>query len=81
MRSQVNSFLDYGDGIHSSSSSSANSTRCSSKRVMSIEWAQTIIFILTPFVFMLLLIDTEEDDDDGPGGGLMTPVYSPSPSS
>ena len=48
---------------------------------MSIEWVQTIIFILTPFVFMLLLIDTEEDDDDGPGGGLMTPVYSPSPSS
>lgn len=80
MQPQVNSFLDYGDGIHSSSSFSANSTCCSSKSVMSIEWAQTIIFILTPLVFMLLLIDTE-DDDDGSDGGLMTPVYLPSPSS
>ena len=46
---------------------------------MSLEWAQTIIFCLTPLFFMLLLTDVD-DDDDGPDGGLMTPVYAPSPS-
>jgi|TARA_R100000908_G_C3605689_1_gene58468 hypothetical protein len=46
---------------------------------MSLEWAQTIIFCLTPLFFMLLLANVD-DDDDGPDGGLMTPVYAPSPS-
>lgn len=47
---------------------------------MSIEWVQTIIFVLTPLVFMLFLIGIEDDDDNGPDGGLMTPVYAPTPS-
>ena len=81
MHLQVKSSLEYGDGIYSSSSAFANSNCCSSKRVMSIEWVQTIIFVLTPLVFMLFLIDIEDDDDsDGPDGGLMTPVYAPTPS-
>ena len=46
---------------------------------MSLEWIQTIIFLLAPLFFMLLLTDVD-DDDDGPDGGLMTPVYAPSPS-
>lgn len=41
---------------------------------MSLEWGQTILFCLTPLIFMLILIDTE-DDDGPPDGGLMTPVY------
>mgnify|MGYP001244961981 FL=1 len=46
---------------------------------MSLEWAQTIIFIFTPFFFMLLLADTDDDgDDDDLGGGTMVPVYTPS---
>ena len=81
MHLQVKSSLEYGDGIYSSSSAFANSNCCSSKRVMSIEWVQTIIFVLTPLVFMLFLIDIEDDDDsNGPDGGLMTPVYAPTPS-
>jgi|TARA_B100000085_G_C18159532_1_gene356832 hypothetical protein len=45
---------------------------------MSLEWAQTIIFCLTPLFFMLLLANADDDDDD-PDGGLMTPAYAPSP--
>lgn len=41
---------------------------------MSLEWGQTILFCLTPLIFMLILIETE-DDDEPPDGGLMTPVY------
>jgi len=44
---------------------------------MSLEWAQTVIFFLTPFFIMLLLSD-DEDDDNGPDSGIMTPVYNPS---
>ena len=33
------------------------------------------------FIFAALLTDGNVDDDDGPGGGLMQPVYAPSPSS
>jgi hypothetical protein len=29
---------------------------------------------------MLLFIETNEDDDGPPDGGMMTPVYVPSPS-
>jgi hypothetical protein len=33
------------------------------------------------FVINAVLSDIDVDDDnDGPGGGLMTPVYAPSPS-
>ena len=33
------------------------------------------------FIFAALLTDGNVDDDDnGPGGGLMQPVYAPSPS-
>ena len=31
------------------------------------------------FIFAALLTDGDVDDDDGPGGGLMTPVYAPTP--
>ena len=47
---------------------------------MSIEWAQATIFVLAPLFFMLLCIETNEDDDGPPDGGMMTPVYAPSPS-
>ena len=47
---------------------------------MSIEWAQTIIFLMAPLFFMLLFIETNEDDDGPPDGGMMQPVYAPSPS-
>ena len=34
------------------------------------------------FIFAALLTEGDVDDDDnGPGGGLMQPVYSPSPTS
>jgi len=44
---------------------------------MSIEWVQTIIFILTPLLFMLYLIQSNEDDDGPPDGGMMTPLMVP----
>jgi hypothetical protein len=74
------SFLAFFDGILCSSIIHADSNCCCSindpkeKKFMSIEWAQTTIFLLAPFFFMLLLIDTE-DDDGPPDGGLMTPVF------
>ena len=40
---------------------------------MNLEWAQTVIFILTPFFFMLLLSETDDDDDDR-GDGVMIPA-------
>tara|TARA_B100000073_G_scaffold290519_1_gene253272 strand:+ start:174 stop:383 length:210 start_codon:yes stop_codon:yes gene_type:complete len=67
----------YSDGIFSSSSAGANSYCSSSEEIMSLEWAQTIIFLLTPFFFMLLLVETDDDDDDQ-GGGLMIPAALPS---
>ena len=33
------------------------------------------------FIFAALLTDGDVDDDDGPDGGLMQPVYAPSPTS
>ena len=74
------SFQVFGDGIHSSGNAVANSYRSSSEKLMSLEWGQTIIFLLTPLFFMLLFIETDEDDDGPPDGGIMTPVYAPSPS-
>ena len=47
---------------------------------MSLEWGQTIIFLLTPLFFMLLFAETEDDDNGTPDGGLMTPVFAPAPS-
>jgi hypothetical protein len=76
MQPQVNSSLVFGDGIFSSSSAGANSYRSSSEEIMSLEWAQTIIFLLTPFFFMLLLVETNDDDDDM-GGGMMIPSTLP----
>ena len=75
---QDKSFQDFGDGIYSSSIADANSYWSSSERIMNLERAQTVIFLLTPFFFMLLLVDDDEDDDNGPDGGIMTPVYNPS---
>lgn len=31
------------------------------------------------FIFYAVLLTDDVDDDDGPGGGLMTPVYAPTP--
>ena len=31
------------------------------------------------FIFAALLTDGNADDDDGPDGGLMQPVYAPTP--
>ena len=80
MQQQDNLFLVFGDGIYSSSSAVANANcRCSNK-IMSLEWGQTIIFLLTPLFFMLLFAETEDDDNGPPDGGLMTPVFAPAPS-
>ena len=32
------------------------------------------------FIFAALLTSDDVDDDDGPDGGLMTPIYAPTPS-
>ena len=44
---------------------------------MSIEWAQTTIFLLAPLFFMLLFIETNEDDDDHFDGGMLIPAQNP----
>ena len=31
------------------------------------------------FIFAALLSEDVSDDDDGPDGGLMTPIYAPTP--
>ena len=31
------------------------------------------------FIFAALLTRDDVDDDDGPDGGLMTPIYAPTP--
>ena len=48
---------------------------------MTYDWTllQTLIFIITPF-FLMLALTSKDEDDDGPGGGLMQPLYAPSPS-
>jgi len=46
---------------------------------MSLEWAIPTMFFLAPLFFMILLTDSDEDDGP-PDGGLMQPVYAPSPS-
>ena len=43
---------------------------------MNLEWAQTVIFLLTPFFFMLLLVETEDDDDGLPDGGMLQPLQT-----
>ena len=45
--------------------------------MITYEWAQVILFCLTPLFFMLLLVDTNEDDDGPPDGGMMTPIANP----
>jgi len=49
---------------------------------MTYDWTllQTLIFIITPFFVMLALSSGDEDDSGPPDGGIMTPVYAPSPS-
>ena len=49
---------------------------------MTYDWTllQTLIFIITPFFVMLALSSDDEDDSGPPDGGIMTPVYAPSPS-
>ena len=64
-----------GDGICIGSITNAYSYWSNSKKIMSTEWAQAIIFFLAPLFFMLLFIETNEDDDGPPDGGMMTPVY------
>ena len=77
MQPQDRSSQVYGDGIFSSSSAGADSYCSSSEEIMSLEWAQTIIFLLTPFFFMLLLVETNDDDDGPPDGGMLQPLRSP----
>ena len=36
--------------------------------------------MIAGFVFAALLTSDDVDDDDGPDGGLMTPIYAPTPS-
>lgn len=47
---------------------------------MTYDWTllQTLVFIITPYVLMLALASKDEDDD-GSDGGMMQPLYAPSP--
>ncbi len=78
MQQQDKSFLEYGDGIFSSSSADANSYCSSGITVMTYDWnvLQTLIFIFTPFFLMLALSSKDEDDDDNFDGGMMVPSYN-----
>ena len=51
-------------------------------KIMTYNWTllQTLIFIITPFFVMLALSSDDKDDGGPPDGGIMTPVYAPSPS-
>jgi len=82
MQFQDKSFLVSGDGIYSSSSAVANPNCRCSKKFMTYNWTilQTLVFIITPFFVMLALSSGDQDDDGPPDGGLMAPVYAPSPS-
>jgi len=81
MQFQDKSFLVSGDGIFSSSTADANSNRGSSKTIMTYDWTllQTLIFIITPY-FLMLALTSKDEDDDGSDGGMMQPLYAPSPS-
>lgn len=81
MPQQDKSFQVSGDGIYSGFSAAVNSACRSSKKLMTYDWTilQTLIFIITPF-FVMLAISSEDEDDDGSDGGMLTPVYAPSPS-
>jgi|TARA_B100000035_G_C20722450_1_gene431810 hypothetical protein len=48
---------------------------------MSYDWTllQTLLFIITPY-FVMLALASKDEDDDGSDGGLMTPVFAPTPS-
>lgn len=78
MQQQDKSFLEYGDGIFTSSSANAHSYRSSSKTIMTYDWniLQTLIFIVTPFFVMLALSSRDEDDDDHFDGGIMIPSHN-----
>jgi|TARA_Y100000015_G_scaffold13814_1_gene13202 hypothetical protein len=79
--SQDKSFLVSGDGICSSSYNHADSNCCSSEKLMTYDWTllQTLIFIITPY-FLMLALASKDEDDDGSDGGMMQPLYAPSPS-
>ena len=81
MQYQDKSFLVFGDGIFSSSTADANSNRGSSKTIMTYDWTllQTLIFVITPY-FLMLALTSKDEDDDGSDGGMMQPLYAPSPS-
>ena len=81
MQYQVKSFQVSGDGICSSSNSYADSNCRSSEKIMTYDWTllQTLIFVITPY-FLMLAIASKDEDDDGSDGGMMQPLYAPSPS-
>jgi len=70
----------FGDGIRGSSDAYANPNCRSSEKIMTYDWTllQTLLFIITPYFLMLALAKSDEDDGP-PDGGLMTPVYAPTP--
>ncbi len=81
MQYQVKSFQVSGDGICSSSNSYADSNCRSSEKIMTYDWTllQTLIFVITPY-FLMLALASKDEDDDGSDGGMMQPLYAPSPS-
>ena len=81
MQYQVKSFLVSGDGVCSSGNAVANSNRSSGKKLMTYDWTllQTLIFIITPY-FLMLALASKDEDDDGSDGGMLTPVFAPTPS-
>ena len=81
MQYQVKSFQVSGDGICSSSNSYADSNCRSSEKIMNYDWTllQTLIFVITPY-FLMLALASRDEDDDGSDGGMMQPLYAPSPS-
>ena len=81
MHLQDKSFQVFGNGIFSSSIADANSYCSSSEKLMTYDWTllQTLIFIITPY-FLMLALASKDEDDDGSDGGMMQPLYAPSPS-
>ena len=59
--------------------------RCMVNDIMHIMMLLKILVVIAAsmvggFIFAALLTSDDVDDDDGPDGGLMTPIYAPTPS-
>ena len=76
----VKLFPELCDGIRSGSIVDVNSHCRSGEKLMTYDWTllQTLVFIITPY-FLMLALASKDEDDDGSDGGIMQPLYAPSP--